>query len=90
MVTALPVWRTLDARNLQRWLESLETQAAQNIGNGGRLSARELRDLLDLLQRQGWRMPRGVETNWVGGPHINIIGPSGQNIHLPVPPGFTP
>lgn len=32
---------------------------------------------------------RGVETGWVGGPHINLVGPAGEAVHLPVPAGFT-
>ena len=85
-----PPWSNMSGRTFRRWLESLETQAAQNAG-AGRLSADQTRALLAELRQQGWTIPRRVETEWVGGSHINIIGPDGgPNIHLPVPPGFVP
>jgi hypothetical protein len=74
-------------------MESLETRAAQNPADpaAGRLTAEETRALLDQLRQQGWQIPRGVEQNWIGGAHINVIGPAGgPNIHLPVPGGFVP
>jgi RHS repeat-associated protein/uncharacterized protein (TIGR03000 family) len=83
-------WANMTGRTFRRWLESLETQAAQTAG-AGRLTAAQTRTLLAELRQQGWNIPRGVETQWVGGAHINIIGPGGgPNIHLPVPPGFVP
>jgi hypothetical protein len=77
-------WSGMSGRTLRGWVESLEN-------TGRRLDAEQLRELLPYLQRHGWRVVRGTETNWVGGPHIHIVGPGGgPNVHLPVPPGFTP
>jgi RHS repeat-associated protein len=83
-------WLNFSKRQLARWLESLETQAAQ-VAGAGRLTEDQTRALLAYLKNEKWRIPRGVETNWVGGAHINIIGPGGgPNVHLPVPSGFVP
>jgi RHS repeat-associated protein len=84
-------------RVLRHRLESLQHVAGQ-AGRAraagrelaGRLSEQETRAMLEALRQQGWRWPRGVEEGCVGGRHINIIGPSGESIHLPVPPGFCP
>lgn len=80
-----------DDRTLRRFAESVEGEAAE-AGHATR-SVTESQQLWDALKARQWR-PRGgqvkVETQWVGGPHVNIIGPSGSTLHFPVPPGFTP
>jgi hypothetical protein len=84
---------SLTGRTLQCYIESLETLAASHPGDAaaGRLTAAQTRNLLALLRQQGWKAsPRGVEMNWRGGAHINLTGPSGQSLHLPVPAGFVP
>ena len=69
-----PPWTNLNARTLTRWLESLETQAAQNVSSAlaGRLSEAETRALLAFLRNSGWSIPRGVESNWIGGCHTGL------------------
>ena len=91
-VASVPI-TSLTGRTLQRYIESLETraaQAAQGIGSNPRLTVGQTRNLIAQMQREGWRMRGGVDANWAGGTHINFIGPSGQTLHLPVPPGFVP
>jgi hypothetical protein len=81
-------WLGMSPRILRRWLESLDTLAAQ--GSSARLTPQQIRELIAHLRQQGWTIPRGAEEVWIGGRHINIIGSGGgPNIHLPVPPGFT-
>jgi len=76
-------WLRMSDRMLRRWLESL-----QNTGR--RLTDSQTRELLTFLEKRGWKVVSRVETKWVGGPHIHIVGPGGgPRLHLPVPPGFT-
>lgn len=76
------------SRQFQRFLESLQGAAARQ-GSATR-NIDETRLLWDEALRRGWVPARGIETKWVGGPHINLKGPSGQTLHFPVPPGFVP
>jgi hypothetical protein len=76
-----------DQRTFRRHLESLETQASQ--GRGAR-SATETRQILDEALKRGWKIRGGVDTHWVGGRHINLIGPSMETLHFPLPAGFDP
>ena len=75
-------------RTFQRFLESLQGQAARSGATSRTFE--ETQRILNKAMELGYRAPRGVETEWVGGPHINLIGPSGQTTHFPVPPGFVP
>jgi RHS repeat-associated protein len=85
-------WSKLDNRTLVKFVQSLQSQAATNTNRlAGRLSVQETRALLEHMKQNGWKVYRGVETGWRGGAHINVIAPGGgQNLHLPVPPGFQP
>jgi len=87
------IWTRLAPRQLQVWLTSLQRAAYNNPTNpaSGRLSEVDTRALLAFLRERGWTTPRGPESSWVGGWHINIINPGGgANIHLPVPVNFVP
>jgi RHS repeat-associated protein len=76
-------------RTFRRLLESLEGQAARH--GGATRTIEETRRILDEAIQRGYRpAPRGVETDWIGGRHINLLPPGGKPIHFPLPPGFTP
>jgi hypothetical protein len=84
-------WSNLDPRDFRRFLQSLQSLAAQSHGAVVR-SLDEANQIYRELLSRGWRLAdpsRGVETtDWVGGPHVNLVGPSGETVHFPVPPGF--
>lgn len=63
---------------------------ACTVEGAGRLAEAQQQELWTFLQDKGWRLLRGPEGGWAGGWHINIIGPSGEQIHLPISPGFVP
>lgn len=75
-------------RQFQRFLESLQGAAARQ-GSTTR-TMEETRIIYDEAIRRGWQPVRGVEEAWMGGSHINMVGPSGQTLHFPVPSGFVP
>ena len=62
-----------DDRTLARYLESWQGAAAR-AGRATR-SADETAIVLQDAVRRGWYAPRGVETEWIGGRHINLVGP---------------
>jgi hypothetical protein len=76
------------SREFQRLLESLQGVAARE-GTATR-TVDETRLIYDGALRRGWVPLREVETGWMGGAHINMVGPSGQTLHFPVPQGFLP
>ncbi len=75
-------------RTFRRFLESLQGEAAR-AGRATR-TIEETRQILDEAIRRGFKAPRGVETEWVGGRHINLYGPKGESLHFPLPDGFVP
>jgi Pretoxin HINT domain len=78
-----------DTRTFTRFLQSIESAAAES--GGATRSADEMQALWDEAMSRGFTAPRGAETEWVGGPHINIYGPGGgPNIHFPLPPDWLP
>jgi hypothetical protein len=78
-----------DTRTFTRYLESLQSQAAQS--GTTMLTPADAQALWESAVARGFTAPRGIESKWVGGPHINIIGPGGgPNIHFPVPFGWQP
>jgi hypothetical protein len=83
-------WSNLFGRDFTNWLGSLAKQASHFPKNplAGRLTMEETQAILEQLLKDGWKLRGGVDTKWVGGLHINLIGPSGQRLHLPLPPGF--
>jgi RHS repeat-associated protein len=77
-----------DDRTFRRYLESWQSYASR--AGGATRTADETATILQDAVRPGWRAPRGVETEWVGGRHINLTGPSGESLHFPLPKGFDP
>ena len=76
-------------RTFTRYLQSWEGVAAR--AGGATRSADETAIVLKEAVRRGWRATRGVETEeWMGGRHIDLYGPSGQEVHFPLPPEFDP
>ena len=81
-------WLALNSdREFRHLLESLETMAATK--SGAARSAGQTRLIVDEALRRGYRLdPKGPDSRWIGGYHINLILPSGRRLHLPLPPGF--
>ncbi|TLY22515.1 MAG: RHS repeat-associated core domain-containing protein, partial [Nitrospirae bacterium] len=71
-----------DTRTFRRFLESEQGQAARS--GGASRTIEETQRNLQGAEERSFRAPRGVETEWVGSPHINLHGPSGESIHFPV------
>jgi RHS repeat-associated protein len=77
------------SREFQRFLESLQGAAARE--GAATRTIDETRQIYNEAIKRGWvPAARGVESGWMGGDHINMLGPSGQTIHFPVPKGFVP
>jgi len=77
-----------DPRTFQRFLESLEGQAAR--AKGATRTVEETRRILDEALRRGYTVSRGIETNWAGGRHIHLRPPVGPEFHFPLPSSLTP
>jgi hypothetical protein len=69
-------------------MEGLQTQAAVN--RGATLSAGEARRAYDEAIRRGYTPVTAADDQWVGGLHVNLLGPSGEKLHFPLPEGFVP
>lgn len=77
---------SLDDRGFYSYLKSLQSQAAQ--GNAT-LTPEKAQVIWDEAISRGYTFPRGVESGWVGGDHINLYAPNGApDIHFPVPDGW--
>jgi RHS repeat-associated protein len=77
-----------DPKTFHRFLRSLQGDASR--AKGATRTAEETRKILDEALRRGYTMRGGVDSNWVGGPHVNLVPTVGPDVHFPVPPGFIP
>ena len=84
------VLKSLSDRQFDRFLESLETQAA--VRGSSPRSIDETRVILDEALNRGWTIePHGVADDWVGGRHIDLLNPLQlKRIHFPIPEGMVP
>ncbi|MBN1771212.1 MAG: hypothetical protein JXB32_08135, partial [Deltaproteobacteria bacterium] len=73
------------------YIESLQSRAATS-GGAEVPSLQEAQTVYRRAIELGYSPRGGVDTNWVGGRHINLDpGPAGgASVHLPVPEGFVP
>jgi hypothetical protein len=81
-------------RTFSRYLTSLQSQAA--TGNST-LTPEKAQIIWDAAQARGWSAITGVDSDWVGGSHFNVLPAAGEGgldtgspIHFPVPDGWEP
>ncbi len=78
-----------DPRTFDRFLRTaMQGDAAR--AKGATRTIEETRRILDEALRRGYRIRSGVDANWVGGRHVNLVPPVGPRIHFPLPAGFMP
>ena len=78
-----------DRKTFKKWLESLQSVAAQSGGTTGAKSKEETFEIINRAVKEGYKIYRPPDSNWVGGLHLNLEPPDGgAGIHLPVPEGF--
>lgn len=81
--------QNLDPRNFRRYMESFQKVAEECRAQGKEpLTVEKAKEFYNEMIRRGYYHYRGIEEEWAGGRHINMIGPSGEKLHFPVPPGF--
>ncbi len=77
----------LEQRTFRSFLESLETRAGASGGADVR-SVEQTQTILQEALERGWTIREDLDTSWRGGPHLDLLGPSGEKLHFPIPEGF--